>query len=159
MTYRICSFYEQAECIAPKVIGFDYDRCKKCLPECNSTRHIADAFQNGIYRTTDGNQDKSAIKTATMVLYMTEVDEVVYTGESYHMTHIIFTCIDSETPEYGSENFMSDVGGTAGLILGMSFATIVGLIDIFIQYAIRMIWLPFEKAKEFIKSLDWDFIF
>ena len=92
MTYRICSFYEQAECIAPKVIGFDYDRCKKCLPECNSTRHIADAFQNGIYRTTDGNQDKSAIKTATMVLYMTEVDEVVYTGESYHMTHIIFTC-------------------------------------------------------------------
>ena len=88
MTYRICSFYEQAECIAPKVIGFDYDRCKKCLPECNSTRHIADAFQNGIYRTTDGNQDKSAIKTATMVLYMTEVDEVVYTGESLTMTHI-----------------------------------------------------------------------
>ena len=84
MTYRICSFYEQAECIAPKVIGFDYDRCKKCLPECNSTRHIADAFQNGIYRTTDGNQDKSAIKTATMVLYMTEVDEVVYTGE-FHL--------------------------------------------------------------------------
>ena len=61
-----------------------------------------------------------------------------------------------ETPEYGSENFMSDVGGTAGLILGMSFATIVGLIDIFIQYAIRMIWLPFEKAKELFKSLDWD---
>ena len=51
---------------------------------------------------------------------------------------------------------MSDVGGTAGLILGMSFATIVGLIDIFIQYAIRMIWLPFEKAKELFKSLDWD---
>ena len=66
--------------------------------------------------------------------------------------------INLETPEYGSENFMSDVGGTAGLILGMSFATIVGLIDIFIQYAIRMILLPFEKAKEFIKSLDWDFI-
>ena len=63
----------------------------------------------------------------------------------------------SETPEYGSENFMSDVGGTAGLILGMSFATIVGLIDIFIQYAIRMIWLPFEKAKELFKSLDWDY--
>ena len=52
---------------------------------------------------------------------------------------------------------MSDVGGTAGLILGMSFATIVGLIDIFIQYAIRMIWLPFEKAKDFFKALDWDF--
>ena len=52
---------------------------------------------------------------------------------------------------------MSDVGGTAGLILGMSFATIVGLIDIFIQYAVRIILLPLEKAQAFIKSLDWDF--
>ena len=41
---------------------------------------------------------ESAIKTATMVLYMTEVDEVVYT----------------ETPEYGMDSFLSDVGGTAG---------------------------------------------
>ena len=52
---------------------------------------------------------------------------------------------------------MSDVGGTAGLILGMSFATIVGLIDIFIQYAVRIILLPLEKTQTFIKSLDWDF--
>ena len=51
---------------------------------------------------------------------------------------------------------MSDVGGTAGLILGMSFATIVGLIDIFIQYAVRIILMPLEKAQVFIKSLDWD---
>ena len=52
---------------------------------------------------------------------------------------------------------MSDVGGTAGLILGMSFATIVGLIDIFIQYAVRIILLPLEKTQAFIKTLDWDF--
>ena len=97
-----------------------------------------------------------------MVLYMTEVDEVVYTGEpcfqkNAEQTLRALSHWNSETPEYGSENFMSDVGGTAGLILGMSFATIVGLIDIFIQYAIRMIWLPFEKAKELFKSLDWDY--
>ena len=85
-----------------------------------------------------------AIKTATMVLYMTEVDEVVYT----------------ETPEYGMEegfrflctklsfeaskkaklkNFLSDVGGTAGLILGMSFATVIGLIDILLQQTFKFI--------------------
>ena len=39
---------------------------------------------------------------ATMVLYMTDVQEVVV----------------EETPEYTLENYMSDVGGAAGLILG-----------------------------------------
>lgn len=52
----------------------------------------SDAFQNGIYRTADVDQSLNmAIKTATMVLYMTEVDEVVYT----------------ETPEYGMEAELS----------------------------------------------------
>ena len=57
-----------------------------------------------------------------MVLYMTEVDEVVYT----------------ETPEYGIDSFLSDVGGTAGLILGMSFATVIGLIDIVLQHIAKV---------------------
>ena len=51
-------------------------------------KQFLDAFQNGIYRAAE--VDKSlgeSIKAATMVLYMTEVDEVVYT----------------ETPEYGIE--------------------------------------------------------
>ena len=62
----------------------------------------------------------NGMKTATMVIYMTEVDEVCYT----------------EVAEYGIENFLSDVGGTAGLILGMSFATVIGLVDILVQRAI-----------------------
>ena len=66
---------------------------------------------------------------------MTEVDEVVYTGKiTYTMMAIkwpdSFMHFLKETPEYGMENFLSDVGGTAGLILGMSFATVIGLIDI-----------------------------
>ena len=39
---------------------------------------------------------------ATMVLYMTDVQEVVV----------------EEVPEYTLENYMSDVGGASGLILG-----------------------------------------
>ena len=34
-----------------------------------------------------------------------------------------FSVVYTETPEYDLENFLSDVGGTSGLILGMSFAT------------------------------------
>ena len=32
---------------------------------------------------------------------------------------------------------MSDVGGTAGLMLGMSFATVIGLIDILLQQSVK----------------------
>jgi len=31
------------------------------------------------------------------------------------------------------EKFMSDVGGTAGLMLGMSLATVIGLVDVLIS--------------------------
>ena len=61
-----------------------------------------------------------------------------------------------ETPDYGKENFMSDVGGTAGLILGISFATIVGLIDICMQYVVRLILASVEKVMLLTKSLDWE---
>ena len=93
----------------------------------------SDAFQNGIYRQHEETKTESdfsegralnggRLKTATMVLYMTEVDEVVYT----------------QTPEYGLDLLLSDVGGTAGLILGMSFATVIGLIDIILQHIAKV---------------------
>ena len=44
---------------------------------------------------------------ATMVLYMTDVQEVVV----------------EEVPEYTLENYMSDVGGASGLILGRVLRT------------------------------------
>ena len=37
-----------------------------------------DSFQNAVYRQTD-NQRMNGMKTATMVIYMTEVEEVCYT--------------------------------------------------------------------------------
>ena len=47
MDYPVCSFHQQSVCIAPKVVGFDYDECvspdneMSCFPECHSVRHIA----------------------------------------------------------------------------------------------------------------------
>ena len=117
MNYTICDFYQHAYCIAPAIIAFDYDICTdpkeqfNCLPECVSTSHQTDGFQNGVYRpTTVNSQEQSDIHMSTMVLYMTEVEEVCYT----------------ETPEYTLENYLSDVGGATGLILGMSMATVIG---------------------------------
>lgn len=91
-----------------------------------------DSFQNAIYRrSTNGVGDMNGMKTSTMVIYMTEVEEVCYT----------------EVAEYGIENFLSDVGGTAGLILGMSFATVIGLVDILIQKAFTYLRMVGSDSK------------
>ena len=140
--YEVCGFYDQAFCISKEIISFDFDVCTdpskgfNCLPECVSTRHQTDGFQNGIYRPTPITSGTNDIHMSTMVLYMTEVEEVMF----------------EETPEYTLENYLglrgsikiyfqitlllgkiptpkSDVGGAAGLILGMSAATIVGFIE------------------------------
>ena len=128
--YPVCNFVQQARCIAPLVQDFDYDACKvernvsykrtgpsqawvydnttgekrrNCLPECTVTRHLTDSFHNTIYRDANMFSDESGMKMATMVLYMSNTVEVCYT----------------ETPEYTHDKFLSDVGGTAGLILGI----------------------------------------
>ena len=71
----------------------------------NSVRHLADGFHHTIHREDNRNifPPESGYKSATMVLYMTNIIEVSYT----------------ETPTYTLEKFLSDVGGNAGLILGI----------------------------------------
>ena len=86
-----------------------------------------------------------------MVIYMTEVDEVCYTDTDSKLQtcpglavrtavrwleqRLVFES-KKEVADYPIEVLFSDVGGTAGLILGMSFATVLGLIDIAIQWVI-----------------------
>ena len=36
--------------------------------------------------------------------------------------------ISLKVPDYGSEQFLSDVGGAAGLVLGMSLTSVIGLL-------------------------------
>ena len=66
---------------------------------------MADGFHHTIHREDNRNifPPESGYKSATMVLYMTNIIEVSYT----------------ETPTYTLEKFLSDVGGNAGLILGI----------------------------------------
>ena len=68
---------------------------------------------------------------------MTEVEEVMFV----------------ETPEYTLENYLSDVGGAAGLILGMSAATIVGFIE---HILLHLTWRSYQwfgkKSKWFAEK-------
>ena len=48
---------------------------------------------------------------------------VLYLSEVVETTH-------EEIPDYGPEKFFADIGGAAGLVLGMSVATLAGIIGV-----------------------------
>ena len=60
------------------------------------------------------------LKQTTVVQNMSAV--VVYLPEVNKVTHL-------EVAEYTIEQFLSDVGGAAGLFIGMSLATVIGTCD------------------------------
>ena len=57
-----------------------------------------------------------------------------------------------EVAEYPFSRFISDVGGSFGLFLGISAATLVGLIEMFFQTLIRSIFrLVSKRISNFLK--------
>ena len=93
-------------CVVLSLLNFNlFVHCTYNRLNPNSVRHLADGFHHTIHREDNRNifPPESGYKSATMVLYMTNIIEVSYT----------------ETPTYTLEKFLSDVGGNAGLILGI----------------------------------------
>jgi len=60
---------------------------------------------------------------------------VVYLAEVNEVTHL-------EVAQYTIEQFLSDVGGAAGLFMGMSLATVLGTCD----FIFLMIFESIQKA-------------
>jgi len=57
---------------------------------------------------------------------------MVYEAETYEREFV-------EVPTYAGAQFLSDVGGAAGLVLGVSVATVVGLIDCIILNIAKLV--------------------
>ena len=53
-----------------------------------------------------------------------------------------------ERPDYDKARFLSDIGGAAGLILGMSIASILGFIDCLFIYFIRCLRKIFKDSEQ-----------
>ena len=53
-----------------------------------------------------------------------------------------------EKPDYDRARFLSDIGGAAGLILGMSIASILGFIDCILIYFLQFISKTFRYCKK-----------
>lgn len=47
--------------------------------------------------------------------------------------------MEKESPEYTQFEFMSDIGGTAGLILGISLASMISMVERIVRKMLRKI--------------------
>merc|ERR1711915_415977 len=65
-------------------------------------------------------KDSKDMKDISFIMYPTSVTEVEY----------------EEVPEYEFSKLLSDIGGTAGLILGISVSTVLAYLDKFLVYVI-----------------------
>ncbi|CAG5094454.1 Oidioi.mRNA.OKI2018_I69.XSR.g13570.t1.cds [Oikopleura dioica] len=105
----VCTFKQHAQCIVPFQEKYDYSDCV-CPPECDVRITKVEAIQYGHYA-----HDPNALPDLKLTSVMFNLD-----NEAVNI---------HEHPEYTKAALMSDIGGAAGLILGMSASTIVGVLD------------------------------
>ena len=87
---------------------------------------------------------------------MTNIIEILYKASGFYELEIQgstgpFVESFKESAVYPMEKFMSDVGGTAGLMLGMSLATVIGLVDVLISK--RKSSFVIHKQNQYISGL------
>jgi hypothetical protein len=60
--------------------------------------------------------------------------------------------MEKESPEYTQFEFMSDIGGTAGLILGISLASMISMVERIVRKMLRKIMYATRSFSSFIKT-------
>ena len=82
----------------------------KCPPKCLQDETLTDSIQYGKYQT--GKMENRKKMLTSIMIYL----------KPEHKSYSI------EQLEYESTQFFSDVGGAAGLLLGVSFTSLFGMI-------------------------------
>ena len=112
---RNCSIYEQIVCIKAAYLSFERGYRKKhcqCAESCKRSYFEARKVQYG-YRWENRQP-----KPENVVSFMIDLD--------------LYEEVQQERPEYSLPEFLSDIGGTFGLFLGISIASaVVQVISIF----------------------------
>ena len=132
-----CSLYQMSFCVNPYIRKeFDGDKCG-CLPACDSNVPEASLVQYGKYNYGHTGAKKK-ISWIAIVAFLADTREIV----------------NKEVADYDLNMLLSDIGGAAGLFLGISVGTIVGLIDCAILAGVKLIRRLFDcRFKQRVMKL------
>ena len=112
-----CSFVNHARCVAPLVSNFKQQTHCDCPPKCIQDETVIDSIQYGKYQ---GGKliRRDAMLTSIMIYLKPEHRYHDMFGQIYSRIYL-FRVYRIEQLEYEATQFFSDVGGAAGLLLGL----------------------------------------
>ena len=106
----------------------------KCPPKCLQDDTLTDSIQYGKYQS--GKKENSSKMLTSIMIYL----------KPEHKSYSI------EQLEYESTQFFSDVGGAAGLLLGVSFTSLFGMIDFLVSSIFANLKVNYNRYISFGKK-------
>ena len=106
----------------------------KCPPKCLQDDTLTDSIQYGKYQS--GKKENSSKMLTSIMIYL----------KPEHKSYSI------EQLEYESTQFFSDVGGAAGLLLGVSFTSLFGMIDFLVSSIFANLKVNYNRYVSFGKK-------
>ena len=64
------------------------------------------------------------------------------------------TNVNRECPEYSKTQLLSDIGGAAGLMLGMSFASVIGIFEWVLTLLTNIVKARYVEFKKELRQVS-----
>ncbi|CBY22537.1 unnamed protein product [Oikopleura dioica] len=129
-----CNFTQHSFCVSNQIVAHDNMECSAaCKRECDSQNFVHGNLQYAELDLKSPDHrifNSSQTGISSMLLY--QADTIL---------------MEKESPEYTRFEFMSDIGGTAGLILGVSLASMISMVERIVKKMLRKIIRLTEKNK------------
>lgn len=142
-TLNTCNFTTHGHCCAPIIERFQWQD-KQCLPACSSYSFHQENIQ---YVKISDNY----IKTARPYSTADHADHV-------KITRLVISLAEQtnkeykEVPDYPFDQFLAEVGGTAGLFLGLSVLTVVKFLATLASMAIMTLFSEVREVTQLKKK-------
>ncbi|CAG5112683.1 Oidioi.mRNA.OKI2018_I69.chr2.g6871.t1.cds [Oikopleura dioica] len=131
-----CKFRTHAMCISPQFMLYNFTECSSCPRECVEsvfTRNVEyGKYHEPIYRTLAKYSVSQGAHGIDIAAFQIFFPQLVITKRH-------------QRNEYNLSQFFSELGGSTGLVLGISFLSIIRFMDDIVSVISRRIRAKFRK--------------
>jgi len=144
---RPCSFFEHSTCVASIRNKFDPSD-HNCLPSCNLTSIHQESIHYTKMDQAEGDYMRKIAKTQAIKVNLKELVLVSTTLKVAELSKVVF----EETPNYTSEQLVSDIGGALGLALGLNILDLLMFSGSFAKTVIQKIRMAIGYIRRTVKK-------